>query len=136
MRDACPNTPTGRPVTTNGCATKQSTILQGVNFEFGTARLTSTAKRILERTAEVMKASPEFALDIIGHTDAKGSDIFNLTLPEARANAVAAYLRQLGVSYDRLRTMGRGATDPFTENNTLEGRATNRRVEIRIRDHK
>lgn len=67
---------------------------------------------------------------IIGHTDSKGPEAYNQKLSEKRAQAVADYLVNKGVSSDRLTVRGMGETQPITDNATLEGRALNRRVEI------
>ena len=71
-------------------------------------------------------------IDVNGYTDSTGSDAYNLKLSQQRANAVAGALIQRGVSPQRIMPMGYGKADPVASNNTADGRAQNRRVEIRI----
>ena len=82
-----------------------------------------------------MKESPDFGLDIIGHTDAKGSQEYNQNLSALRAHTVLKYLLEQGISGDRLRFMGRGENEPLADNGTAEGRAMNRRVEIQVKEY-
>lgn len=135
IRDQCPDTPRGSPVMSNGCAAQQSAILQGVNFEFGSAQLTFSAKLILNRVAEALQRSPDFAIDIQGHTDDRGSDETNNRLSEDRARQVAAYLISRGINPERLNSKGMGEGAPIANNSTADGRATNRRVEIMVLDY-
>ena len=69
---------------------------------------------------------------IVGHTDATGSDAYNQGLSERRARAAADYISRQGVAATRLRSLGRGETEPISTNDTAEGRSENRRVEIAI----
>lgn len=103
-----------------------------VNFAFNSADLTSSAKSNLEKLADVLKNNPDTNINIYGHTDSKGSDAYNLTLSEKRANAVVSYLNSLGVSKNRLISKGLGESEPIATNETDEGRAKNRRVEFAI----
>lgn len=103
-----------------------------VNFAFNSAELTSTAKNNLEKLAEVLKNNPDTNINIYGHTDSKGSDSYNLTLSEKRANTVASYLNSLGIAKNRLISKGLGKNEPIATNETEEGRAKNRRVEFAI----
>ena len=70
---------------------------------------------------------------IIGHTDSTGSEQYNQSLSERRAAAVTNYLVSQGVSRDRLRTLGRGESEPIASNATREGQRKNRRVEILVK---
>ncbi len=71
-------------------------------------------------------------IEIAGHTDSVGSEMYNLRLSEARANAVRDYLIQHGISPDRLIAKGYGESRPIAPNTTREGRAKNRRVEFTV----
>jgi len=71
-------------------------------------------------------------IDVYGHTDSTGSDAYNQTLSERRAQSVASYLSTRGVQSARLATRGFGESQPVASNTTEDGRAQNRRVEIRI----
>jgi outer membrane protein OmpA-like peptidoglycan-associated protein len=76
-------------------------------------------------------ARPDVKVEIAGHTDWTGSDAYNLKLSNARADAVMQYLISKGVKADNLTARGYGETQPIADNNTDEGRAKNRRVELR-----
>jgi outer membrane protein OmpA-like peptidoglycan-associated protein len=85
----------------------------------------------LDRMASVLKTCPSVKLEIQGHTDNRGSEDFNKLLSENRAKAVKDYLVRKGIQEDRLTAVGYGSTKPLASNDTPEGRAQNRRVEIR-----
>ena len=75
---------------------------------------------------------PDTDIQIIGHTDSKGSDEYNQGLSQRRSSAVATYLSGQGITSSRLSTKGMGETDPVASNETEDGRAQNRRVEFVI----
>ena len=103
-----------------------------VNFAFDSADLTSTAKANLDKLATVLKNNMDTNINIYGHTDSKGTDAYNQSLSERRANAVRAYLISQGVAASRMITMGVGEKEPIASNSTDAGRAENRRVEFAI----
>lgn len=103
-----------------------------VNFAFNSSELTSSAKNNLNKLAEVLLNNPDTNISIYGHTDSKGSDTYNQTLSEKRANAVVNYLASSGISKNRMTAKGLGETEPISTNETEEGRAKNRRVEFAI----
>ena len=106
-------------------------VLEGVNFEFDSARLTQNSYEELNRTARSLREWPEVRVEIGGHTDDKGTDEYNMELSQRRAEAVRDYLMSRGISGSRLVAKGYGKTDPVNTNNTEEGRAQNRRVELK-----
>ena len=103
-----------------------------VNFAFDSADLTSTAKANLDKLATVLKNNMDTNINIYGHTDSKGTDAYNQSLSERRANAVRSYLISQGVAASRMITMGVGEKEPIASNSTDAGRAENRRVEFAI----
>lgn len=103
-----------------------------VNFAFNSFELTSTAKGNLGKLAEVLINNPDTDINIYGHTDSKGSDAYNLTLSEKRANAVVNYLASQGIARSRMIAKGLGESEPIATNETEAGRAQNRRVEFAI----
>ena len=130
--DSCPNSPAGQPVLANGCGASQSTILQGVNFTNGSDELTTTAMRILEDVAAALLDSSGFSIEIQGHTDSVGDEDYNKDLSKRRANSVKDFLANRGVEPGRLIIKGYGEIAPIADNKTPDGRATNRRVELKV----
>jgi outer membrane protein OmpA-like peptidoglycan-associated protein len=78
----------------------------------------------------ILAAHPTLKLDVEGHTDSVGSDEYNQSLSEKRAEAVRAYLTQQGVPPDSISAAGFGKARPVATNDTAEGRQLNRRVEL------
>ena len=104
---------------------------QGILFESGKSDLKPESTPTLKSIAAALKAHPDLKVEIQGHTDNVGSAASNLTLSQARAEAVkAALTSDYAVSADQLSAKGYGDTKPVTKNTTPEGRANNRRVEI------
>ena len=88
---------------------------------------------VLNDVARVLKEYDRSTLDVIGHTDASGGDAINMPLSERRALSVANYLVQNGVMAERMYVAGVGSRQPIGSNDTVDGKAQNRRVEILIR---
>lgn len=105
--------------------------LDGVNFETDSANLTSGARQRLDRSVEVLLRNPELSVEIGAHTDSVGSADYNLGLSQRRAESVMMYLIASGISANRMSAVGYGLTRPIASNDTAEGRAENRRVELR-----
>jgi len=105
--------------------------IYGIYFDFASAEIKPQSKPTLDEIAEVMAAHPDWKLNVAGHTDNIGGDAFNLQLSQQRAEAVkTALVAQYKISADRLTTGGYGASSPVETNDTMEGRARNRRVEL------
>ena len=104
----------------------------GVTFDVGSATLKPSFRATLDQVAVSLRDYPDSLIDVYGHTDSSGSDAFNQRLSEQRAATVMNYLISRGVPAARLRSQGFGETMPVADNNTLDGRARNRRVEIKI----
>jgi OOP family OmpA-OmpF porin len=86
----------------------------------------------LKKLADLMIRKPEYKLVVAGHTDNVGNKDFNMKLSLERANAVRTKLMQYGVPSERIVTEGYGDTMPIAPNTTPEGRALNRRVELKL----
>lgn len=99
-------------------------------FASGSASLQPGARDKIRQLAGVLNRYPRTTIQVIGHTDARGSEESNLELSRRRAQAVAEELVAAGVSPSRITTLGRGESSPIASNDTPEGRAQNRRVEI------
>lgn len=107
--------------------------LPGLYFDFGSAVLRPESQANLPAIVEAIRAAPAGLLRLAGHTDSRGDAARNQALSLARAEAVRAALIQLDASLAaRLKAEGFGATQPIATNTTLEGRAQNRRVELRL----
>ncbi|MDQ3083137.1 MAG: OmpA family protein, partial [Gemmatimonadota bacterium] len=76
--------------------------------------------------------NPDSDVLIVGHTDSRGEDAYNMNLSQRRANSASAYLQSRGVPSSRIRTSGRGETEPVGSNGTDAGMQANRRVEVAI----
>jgi outer membrane protein OmpA-like peptidoglycan-associated protein len=106
---------------------------QDLLFAVDSAALRPDLRADLGTVAMSLIRYPNSRIEVIGHTDNTGSAAYNYDLSQRRANAVASVLSQNGVPQGRMTTIGRGFDQPVASNNTAEGRAQNRRVEIIIR---
>lgn len=103
-----------------------------VTFDFDSSELTSSARSALNDVASILTQYTDTRVNIAGHTDSVGSADYNQRLSERRAESVGAYLAQSGVARGRLEMIGYGEHRPVATNDTDEGRAQNRRVEITL----
>ena len=104
-----------------------------VTFSSGSADLSSSFMPVLNDVGVILNQYPSTYIDVVGHADSQGSDADNLALSERRANAVAGYLVGQKVKAERIYIAGMGEAQPIATNDTPEGRAKNRRVEITLR---
>ena len=111
---------------------KEVVILTGVNFAFNSDKLTPASRAILDKQVAKIKADPAMKVQVAGHCDIVGSDAYNQKLSEKRAKAVMDYFISEGISASRLSSVGYGKFKPIAPNDTEEGRAKNRRVELHI----
>jgi OOP family OmpA-OmpF porin len=130
--DDCPGTPPGTRVDSRGCEIQRITALEGVEFGSDSAELTSASRQLLDATAAELSRHPNMQVEIAGHTSSTGPAEYNQMLSERRARAVADYLISTGLDADRFTVRGYGETEPVADNATREGRARNRRVEMRV----
>jgi outer membrane protein OmpA-like peptidoglycan-associated protein len=101
-----------------------------INFDTGKSVIRDESKPIIEQIVQMMKSNPDLKIGVEGHTDNVGTPASNKTLSEARAKSVVSAIVGQGVSADRLSPAGYGQDKPIADNNTEEGRAQNRRVEL------
>ncbi|MFC1788998.1 OmpA family protein [Thermodesulfobacteriota bacterium] len=125
-KDQCPNTPMGATVDARGCWTYAAVVL----FGFDSAEIKSEAHPMLDEASAILKKNSEINVEVDGHTDNIGPAEYNMKLSERRANAVMEYFVSQGVDAKRLTIKGFGLTKPASTNDTKEGRAKNRRVEL------
>lgn len=103
-----------------------------VLFGFDKAVLTGNAQNNLNQLTNILIKYPDTNIEIIGHTDQKGTNAYNKKLSLRRAGAVSTYLESQQVNHARLLTKGMGESDPVASNDTEDGRSLNRRVEFVI----
>ena len=132
--DQCLKTPAGKKVLANGCYLDgpRGVVLEGVFFENDSNRLSIPAQQILRGVADAIKQSSASLFEVGGYTDDAGDAEYNLQLSASRAAAVRDYLLSLGIAKSRLQVRGYGESSPRADNATPEGRAMNRRVELKI----
>ncbi len=109
-------------------------VVGPIEFEFGTAEPTAATEGLLDEIARVIVASPGPRIEVGGHTDNIGDPEANAALSLARADAVVSGLINRGVFAFRLEAVGYGDTEPIADNETPEGRQTNRRVELNVKE--
>ena len=150
-RDRCPDTPENTAVDHRGCprpvypvsvkpvepappATEVITLSDAGNvlFDFDKSDLTPAARSELDALMAKLQNADVVSIKVIGHTDSTGSDAYNQALSERRASSVAAYLLSQGLAPNKLTSEGKGESQPVADNETDEGRAQNRRVELHI----
>ena len=116
----------------NGLEAIKVTFDSGILFATNKADLNATSKESLKEFAAKMVDLPDTDITIYGHTDNTGSDAVNERLSLQRAESVEKYLNSCGISTERMTAEGKSYTMPVASNETKEGRAQNRRVEIYI----
>jgi outer membrane protein OmpA-like peptidoglycan-associated protein len=110
---------------------QKKAVIYGIYFDFNEATIKKESQPVLKEIAEAMKNNPDWVLTVNGYTDNIGGDKYNLDLSQRRAAAVKKSLvEQYAIAPERLTTGGFGASSPVDTNDTLEGRARNRRVEL------
>ncbi|MCQ6259254.1 OmpA family protein [Pseudomonas sp. Q11] len=150
-RDRCPDTPANTPVEHHGCplpqypasappvepqapATEVITLNDAgkVLFDFDKSDLTQDARSQLDGLMSKLSHANVASIRVVGHTDSVGTDAYNQGLSERRASSVVEYLLSQGLAPDKLTSEGKGESEPVADNETDEGRAQNRRVELHI----
>lgn len=130
LRDLCPASSAGAKVDAFGCEVDAAIVLRGVNFHTDSDQLTEQSLAILNTISETLTANPEIRVEVAGHTDSQGEDLYNKDLSQRRAVTVVDYLVNKGVNSDNLKPAGYGEESPMADNATTDGRAENRRVEL------
>lgn len=135
--DRCPDQP--GPASNQGCPavdetviTKTTVIARSIYFEFNSAKLQTISYGPLSELVQILKDNPGYKLSIEGHTDNIGTNSYNMSLSNDRAASVKNYLIEKGIDASRLSSAGFGEEKPIADNATKEGRAINRRVELKL----
>jgi len=130
--DECPNTRADVRVDVKGCEIRAVIKLPGVNFETNSDRLLPGAEQVLDDAVATMRMNRDLVVEVAGHTDSDGSAEYNEGLSERRAITVRDYLINRGANSGNFTVMGYGEALPIADNSTAEGKARNRRVELRV----
>jgi outer membrane protein OmpA-like peptidoglycan-associated protein len=112
---------------------KKKIVLRSVHFDFDKATLKAEASPILDEAVQVLKQEGSVDIVVEGHTDSVGTDQYNVGLSRRRAETVRRYLVEHGVASSRITAEGLGESKPVASNDTAEGRAQNRRVELHVK---
>lgn len=142
-RDKCPDTPRGARVDEDGCEVSEKEAelldtgtlrLENVLFETNSATLKPESFPVLNEVGEILVKWPQLKIEIGGHTDAQGTDEYNLDLSRRRAQSVLDYLTERfgSIKAGQYTVKGYGEAQPVATNDTREGRAKNRRVEFKV----
>ena len=125
--------PSGKPTIEQQLAKSRKAITWGINFDFNSDTIRPVSEPVLKEIAQAMADRADWKLTITGHTDNIGGHKYNLELSQRRSAAVKkALVEQYRVDPNRLSTSGDGDSAPIDTNDTLEGRARNRRVELTL----
>jgi outer membrane protein OmpA-like peptidoglycan-associated protein len=130
-QDRCPDTPPPARVDTTGCEFTDEIKLPGVLFDSDQASLKPESFAVLDGAVATLQRYPELRIEVAGHTDDRASDAHNLQLSQRRAETVRRYLADHGAG-NNMSAKGYGESTPVASNRTAEGRASNRRVVLRI----
>ncbi|MCT6881376.1 MAG: OmpA family protein [Snodgrassella alvi] len=105
---------------------------ENITFATNSSELSSAATSSLSSVAEILAKYVDTNITIAGYTDSTGNDNINRPLSQRRAESVSTFLSARGVASNRISAVGYGSANPIASNATVEGRAKNRRVEIRV----
>jgi len=111
---------------------EKAIVLRNIYFDYDKATLRPESVEELERVVRFLQENPTLRVEISGHTDSDGSEMYNLRLSQARAQAVVDYLVSRGISSSRLIAKGYGESRPVAPNDTPENKQKNRRTELKI----
>jgi OOP family OmpA-OmpF porin len=142
FKDNCPDTAAGAAVDASGCAMVAATksaevtdagtwLYKDIQFENNQADLKPVSFETLNEISTALKDQSKLTIEIQGHTDGSGARSYNLLLSQNRAQSVKSYLEKQGVDPARMTVRGYGPDRPIASNDSIEGRAKNRRVEIK-----
>lgn len=129
-----PPLPTPTPVPEPPDVIARRIVLRGINFDFDSSQIREISEPVLDEAVRQLGDNPGVTITVVGHTDARGSAEYNQELSVRRAEAVFRYLVNHGIKPERVTVAGRGESSPVASNDTSDGRARNRRVELDVVD--
>jgi len=127
--DECPDSMAHAKVKANGCSDFVSFNLY---YAPRVNEITPKSMLVLEKAVGFLQEHPEYKVKIVGHTDNVGDDDYNMKLSKDRAADVLKLFNRKGINFKRLEAIGKGETEPIESNDTDEGRALNRRIEVEL----
>ncbi len=135
--DECPNTPLNSKVNTKGCVKKvdkkyKNIIQLNIEFKYKSFEVTDISKEEVLMLADFLNNNTTYNIRVIGYTDNKGSRAYNKKLSQKRANAIKNMLIKNKVSANRISSVGMGEANPIADNDSENGRAKNRRIEVEL----
>lgn len=125
-----PPAPAPAPVAVAPAPAPKKLVLKGVNFDFDESTIRQADLVNIDKDVATLEQWGKVNIEVAGHTDSRGSDEYNMSLSQQRADAVRNYLIKKGIGADRLTAVGYGESQPVADNATDEGRFKNRRVEL------
>ena len=136
--DSCANEPGipelhGCPPVTKEVKAAVDMAAKNIFYKLGSFELLPASYVALDEVVRILNENPDLLLDIEGHTDSVGSSYINKQLSAKRASAIFNYLVSKGIDPNRIMTIGYGSEKPIADNSTEEGRAKNRRVEMKLK---
>jgi len=127
-----PPPPAPKPKPKPAPKVERTIILDDVLFDFDKSNIKPEAGAILDRLVAFMRENKDKKAALSGHTDSVGTDAYNQKLSQRRVNSVKDFIVKKGVESSRISGQGFGESKPIADNKTKEGRAKNRRVEIKV----
>ncbi len=109
-----------------------TTVLRNIYFEVNSYMLRPESEVELNTLIKLLNSNPTLWIEISGHTDSSGSQVFNNVLSSNRAKEVVQYLVAKGIDKNRLRAVGYGSSNPIAPNDSIENKAKNRRTEFKV----
>jgi outer membrane protein OmpA-like peptidoglycan-associated protein len=111
-----------------------ATLLDGIDFDPGESVILERSQAVMKRLLGTFQRATNLDIDISGYTDNSGNEEENRRLSQERAQAVVGWLAEHGIDRGRMTAAGHGSSDPVASNETMDGRAKNRRIEIKIKE--
>ena len=134
--DECPNTPLNSIVNNRGCIQRdknyKNIIQLNIEFKYKSFELTEISKEEVMMLADFLNSNKSYNIKVIGYTDNRGSRAYNKKLSQKRANAIKKMLIANNISAKRVSALGKGEENPIADNDTENGRAKNRRIEVEL----
>ncbi len=124
--------PTPEPAPLVEVPVTRKIVLRGINFDFNSSEIREDSAPVLDEAVKQLASNSQVEVKVVGHTDALGTAEYNQKLSVMRAESVYRFLVNRGIAPERLIVSGMGESSPVAGNDTEQGRARNRRVELKV----